>query len=714
MNIVLVGNPNTGKTTLYNGLTKSSEHTGNWHGVTVDEKIKSYTYKNKKFNVVDLPGVYSLTPMSFEEKVTSDYLFSLKDYLIVNLIDYNTIEKNLYLTMELIRLNVPMIIVLNNIGNMKNKSYSINAKKLQETLGVCVVEMDTKNKQDIIKLKENIYNFEYNKNLKNNNKNIKNNEKIEKLMQKIKKIIDFSANNLKISERFVLKKCLECDENIVKKLKLSNEKLKELESVQREICIDDIIEDDYKNIKKILLESNTKKINNVYGKSWLDKIILNKYLCIPILMITLVIIFYLTFFSVGKFFSEGLSYFVENVFGKWFLGVIKNITSNKIIYDFFSVAIVSGLGSIFSFLPQVVVLFVCLGILEDSGYLSRIAFCLDDIFAKVGLSGKSVYTLIMGFGCSAVSCLSARTMDDKNSKIKTAMLAPYMSCSAKLPLYSVIGSAFFGASNVFVIFAMYLLGVVVALLLSVFYEKHFLKSGKTSFIFEFPPYRIVSIKRLGQIALDNAKQFLVRVGSLLISINIIVWIFSNFSFSFKYVGEFGGQSIMETIGRFIAPIFTPLGFGTWGASSALIAGLVAKEIIVSSIAMINGVFDVDKNMHLKISESLTNTLSPICFTPASAISYMVFCLLYCPCIATMSVLKKEVGKKWFIISVFVQFFVAYVISFIIYSCMNIILNKGILYLLIYFAVTFLCLYSIVVLCDHLKKRKCGKCQGCKK
>ena len=370
-----------------------------------------------------------------------------------------------------------------------------------------------------------------------------------------------------------------------------------------------------------------------------------------------------------------------------------------------------GIGTVFSFLPQVVILFVCLGVLEDSGYLSRVAFCLDDIFSKVGLSGKSVYTLLMGFGCSTTACLTARTMEDKNSKIKTAMLAPYMSCTAKLPIYVVIGSAFFGANNVFIIFALYLLGVVIALLLSVFYDKFYLKSTNQSFILEFPQYKLVSLKRIIKIAKDNINLFLIRVGSLLISVNIIVWVLSNFSFSLKYISIYGGSSILETLGKLLAPIFLPLGFNNWGAVSALLAGLIAKEVIVSSISIING---VNERLGFKsISNSLRNPASVITFTPASAISFMTFSLLYTPCLATTATLLKEIGKKWTIISIIVQFVIAYFVSFILFQSINLILNNGLISFLMFLLVTSLVTIAIILVIKKISLKKCkNNCHRC--
>lgn len=718
-NVILLGNPNTGKTTLFNSLTKSNEHTGNWHGVTVDSKDKKYIYNNQKFNLVDLPGIYSLTPLSYEEEVAVDYLYSNRKTLVVNIVDINNIYRNLYLTLELLMLNQPTILVINETSKSQNCLYNIDEQKLQKILGIKVIKLNAENIKQVEILKKEIFNFYNNKTAKSleksSNFNINSNFEINKMLQQTTKLIKNNFDEkLEINTQYLAYKCLENDEKIINILNLSNKQKIELSSYQKQIKLEDLAKDKYEIIDNIFKSANIRKTKKVYGKSVLDKIVLNKYLCLPIFLLVLLAVFYLTFFSLGSYLSDMLSNFIQSTVKNGILSLIKSITNNAIIYDFFSTAIIDGLGSVLSFLPQVVILFLCLGILEDSGYLSRVAFSLDDIFSKIGLSGKSVYTLLMGFGCSTTACLTARTMDDKNSQIKTAMLAPYMSCSAKLPIYAVIGSAFFGVNNVFVVFAMYMLGVVVALLLSVFYEKSFLKSKAQSFILEFPPYRLTKPKRLLYLTIDNIKMFLVRIGTLLISVNIIVWILSNFSFTFAFVKSTGEASMLETLGKVLSPIFIPLGFGSWGATSALLAGLVAKEIIISSIAMFNGVSLSDKTLNSKISQSLRISTNPVCFTPASALSYMVFCLLYSPCLATIMVLRKEIGKKWTIISIIVQFVVAYIMALIVYTSTSLILNKGIGVFLIFALVFVLCLFAIIMIIKRFKHIKsCKKCTSCK-
>ncbi|MBQ8444514.1 MAG: ferrous iron transporter B, partial [Clostridia bacterium] len=351
-----------------------------------------------------------------------------------------------------------------------------------------------------------------------------------------------------------------------------------------------------------------------------------------------------------------------------------------------------------------------LSILEDSGYLSRIAFLFDDVLSKVGLSGKAVYTLLMGFGCSTTAVLTARNMEDKNSKIKTALLTPYMSCSAKFPIYSVLGGAFFGANNIWVILGLYLLGVVVAVIISYIFEKTCLKSKAQSFILEFPSYRMMSMKRTGKLLWMNVKQFLSRVGSLIIAMNIIVWVLSNFTITFSYIGGKGGVSILETLGRILSPIFIPLGFGSWALVASLLAGLVAKEVIVSSIAMFNGVEGEGL-----IANSILSLGAVASFASASSmLSFLVFCLLYVPCFATISVLSKEIGAKWTALSIVIEFAVAYIVSFVVYNVASACEIFGVARVLALLGTLITVIVATVVIFKHFKKKGCPYGKMCKR
>lgn len=658
LKILLVGNPNTGKTTLFNSLTKSNEHVGNWHGVTVSEKEKPFSAFEKKFVLVDLPGLYSLTPLSYEEEVASKYIFENSSCPIINICDINNLKRNLFLTLQLKEVSSEIILFVNTFQNIKNnKTLKEKIKQAESALKKLDIKFfigNAENKKDIQKFKKLLLNLKLNTN-----------NQIKKIENKYKK-----ENNLNFLH--------ENREAFLKINSLFNLEIKE---------------------------------ERAYGNSKLDSILLNKYLALPIFFGILFLVFYLTFFSLGAALSDLLRELIQNVIGGQIVSWLRSVCSVAWVVDLVETGIIGGVGSILSFLPQVILLFFFLSLIEDSGYLARVAFLFEDIFAKVGLSGKSVYSLLMGFGCSTTAALTARNMEDKNAKIKTAILTPYMSCSAKLPIYAVIGGAFFGASNVLIIFGLYMLGVVVAILLSLFLEQKVLKSKAQSFILEFPAYRIPSPKRTFKILWENVKLFLIRIGTVIFSLNLIVWLLQSFSFGFKFVPTEGGTSMLKAIGTVIAPIFVPLGFGNWGAASALIAGLAAKEIIVSSIAMFNGVDVLGDSMKSQTMRSITSPLSVVFFTPASALSFMVFCLLYSPCLATISVFKKEIGGKWTAISVALQFAIAYILALLTYNIYRLVEGLG--------AVNSIFIFlglGLIIICScylYFKFKKRNFCSYCK-
>lgn len=677
---LLVGNANTGKTTLFNSLTKSNEHTGNWHGVTNQEKVGYFSFEKSKFEIVDLPGIYSMTPLSFEEKVATDYIYQNLDCPVINICDLNNIQRNLYLTLELLELGVKVVLVVNKMD--KKPLNFIDEEKLSKSLGCPVYVVDAENKKNIINLKKNLFNFEkisFEYNLKYLNKLNLNKIKI-------------NLKNEKINQNYIKIKMLENDQYFTEKYGFVGDQSQCIAKMR------------YEFISSLNVIKKNK--NKAYGSSVLDKVLLNKYLAFPIFALVMFFVFYMTFFCIGPFFSSLFEKLIDS-FSSFLMPLLKGFIKTIWITDMIEVAIIGGLGSILSFLPQVTLLFFFLAVLEDSGYLSRVAFLFEDIFSKVGLSGKGVYTMLMGFGCSASAILTARNMDDKNAKIKTSLITPFLSCSAKLPIYAVIGGAFFGVSNVFVVFGLYILGLIVALTLCLLFEKTLFKSKKQSFILEFAHLRLVKPKRVLVLIWDNLKNFLIRIGSLLLSVNVIIWLISSFSLRFEYVALSGGKSMLQSIGEVLCIIFKPLGFGTWGATSALIAGLVAKEVVVSSIAIFNGINGGEK----LISKSLTDPNSAVFFSPSSAISFLVFCLLYTPCVATLSVIRKELGKKYMWLSALMQFGVAYFLAFVVFNVAKLIEIIGVfqtIILLIAIVFVVCCFFAI------FSKNNCKSCETCKK
>ena len=623
--ILIVGNPNTGKSTFFNSLTNMKVHTGNFHGVTVNFTKAEAKIENKVYTFVDLPGLYSLTPNSYEEKVSVDYILSHKNSKIICLCSNQTLRRNLLLVRELMMLKREILVVV----NMVDKHVTFDKDRLEKLLGLNTIVLKANNKKSFNEF------FAYLKNIKSN-------------------IDDTNYENF-------YKQKMQCgSEYYASLLNIKDFKINEIYHKN----LENYIKNEYKKIDEILNSINYKQLNTV-GKSKLDKILLNKYLCLPIFFCILIVIFYLTFFSLGKFLSDNLRYLIQDLLGKEVVSFLVEKNVPNFVVSLISEGIFGGVGSVVSFLPQVVILFLFLDILEQSGYISRLAFCLDDTLKYVGLSGRSVYTLIMGFGCSTTASLTARNMSDNNAKIKTALLSPYMSCSAKLPVYAVIGGAFFGAQNIVIIVLLYILGVIVALLMSLFLEKTKLKSTGQTFIMEFPSYQKISFKHTIQNVWESTWAFLIRIGSVILSLSIVIWLLQNLSFSLTYVKYSGEKSILQVLGELLSFVFKPLGFSSWGVVSALIAGLVAKEVIVSSIAIFNGV-NIDA-----IFQSIVIASNAVFFTPASAMSFMVFCLLYCPCISTIATFKKEIGTKWTIFSIISQFLVAYVAAMFTYTIFRI-------------------------------------------
>lgn len=691
--VLLVGNPNTGKTTLFNKLTGANEHIGNWHGVTVEEKGKSFLCDGEKIRLVDLPGIYSLSSLSYEEQVAINYLRAHHKTKVVNICDINNLQRNLSLTLGLLELGADVIIAVNCMD--KRPLNMVDFKGLSNELGVPVVEINASKGWGLDKLKKEI-NKPYVKS--------KQPKYVEKLnLQPIKALISGKCEKEKAD--FFAIKVLEQDESILKEISLN---LQDLPVNSASVQL--VANARYEYISSLQARF-FKSAGKVYGKSKLDKIILNRFLAFPIFLLVLCGIFYLTFFSLGALLSDGLTKLLDISLASWTRSACVALFGEASwITHLFCDAIIGGVGTVLAFLPQVGLLFLFLSLLEDSGYLSRVAFASEDIFGKLGLSGKSIYTLLMGFGCSTTAVLTARNMEDKNSKIKTALLTPYMSCSAKFPIYVVIGGAFFGAGNVFVIMGLYLLGLVISIILSLILEKTLLKSKEQSFILEFPPYRFSGFKRLAIVLWDNVKQFLVRVGSLLISMNVIVWILSNFSFDFSFVPDSGKMSMLEGIGKVISPIFIPLGFGNWGAASAIVAGVIAKEVIVSSIAMFNGV-----SGESAIGASLKEPSSMVYFPSlASVLSFLVFSLLYCPCISTTAVLGKEIGKKWTFFGVIIQFIIGYLTALFTFNVCRAVEKFGLLATLAVLAGFCAIVLAIVKIISSIKKpRSCRGCKGCK-
>ncbi len=701
MKHILCGNPNVGKTTFLNSLTGANEHVGNWHGVTVDFLEKKYKINNEENVIVDLPGLYSLCPYSFEEEIARDYILNHNDD-IINLVDANNLARNLYLSLNLLECGKNIKICLNFANELKKTKTEIDTKKLSKLLGTGVQLFDaTKKTETISLLDKNFYNhFEapFYKDLP------------------INKVYEIIKNNLKNVENlktdYVCVKVMEQDDYILNLLKLSPNQIQKLKEFDLK---DKIVELRFAFIENVIKQCVTKKSNKIYGYNFLDKIVLNKFLALPIFAIIMFAIFYLTFSSLGPMLSDAITNFIDRFINAPILNLLSKITTSTFVLSFFENGVLTVFNTLASFLPQIVLLFLFLSVLEDTGYISRLAFVFEDIFCKVGLNGKSVFTLLMGFGCSTTAALTSRTLEDRNSQIKATILCGYTSCTAKIPLYSVILGAFFN-NNIFIIFFLYLLGTMVALCVSMILERTKLKSKETSFIMELPAYRFPSFKRIFKVIWFNIVDFLKRVSGVLFVFSIIIWLLQNVGTDFRFITSSNQTSLLDFIGKILSPIFVPLGFGTSGCTAALICGVIAKEVIVSTMAIINS---VDINLGVEnLSKSFLNPSSPINFTPISAFSYLIFSLLYLPCIATISVYFKEIGKKWTFVALIIQFAFAYIITFVFYRMLLAFNGLNFVSILLSLIIISLIVCAILFVIKLFKKPKvccfvCSKCKKCK-
>ncbi len=679
----LCGNPNVGKTSLYNRLTHSSQHVGNWHGVTVGKAQKKVKVGGDEIEIVDLPGLYSLSVYSYEESISRDEILSGKNNLIINVCEANNLARNLYLTLQLLELNVPVILVVNMIDELNKRGLKFDAKKLENRLHIPVLTVSAKYKLDVDELLKTGIKYLH---------GAKTHADLPYLNKlPIKQTGDILAENIKKSGfdlRYASIKTLENDEYVIKKLNPTAEQKSKLVGDLRS----EIAKLRYEYIDKIsdgLITEEREGKTTIRIADNLDRLMLNKFTALPIFLLIMSGIFWVTFGFLGKFLTDCLENAISIVSDTVRCGIEGKVP--EWIKGLICTGIIDGVGSVLAFLPQIVIMFFFLALLEDSGYISRVAFMTDGMFRKIGLSGRAAFTMIMGLGCSATAVMTARGLEDEMMRKKTVILTPFMSCSARLPVYTSIAAAFFTSGNVPIIFGLYLLGVVTVIALAALFEKTPLKSGEASFVMEMPRYRMPTVTRIMQILLHNAKNFIVKVGTVVLALNVIVWILGNFSFIKGFVVMGNGESIMEQFCSFIAPVFTPLGFGNWRAVTALVSGLAAKEVVISTITSLGGM------------EIFSDSLA--------AIAFMVYTLLYVPCIATLSAIRKEAGTRWMIFGLVLQLTVAYVAAFAVRMIL-LSFGRGIFMGLsvLLFIAAVLILLSILIEAIF-KERKCVRCHG---
>lgn len=695
--LLLVGNPNVGKTSVFNRITRSSEHVGNWHGVTVQEKSKTIRYKDKALRITDLPGLYSLPGYSPEERLSAERIMCSEYSLIVNVCEVNNLLRNLYLTLQLIEAGKKVLLVVNMADELRAKGLAIDCKKLSERLNLPVAATSAKYGKSAFEILAAADDY-LTENVEVAAPSYFSRFPIEKT---VKTIAEYAVK-VKLPVLWSAIKVLEHDDAVIDKLRLPEHVIRSIERNGKYHAA--VVKARYDYIEEALSGvifpvasktkngSRTRKLNKgkTNKRNSFDGIALNKYTAIPVFVFVMMLIFIMTFGIVGRAASDFLSV-LSNVF--LYLPVTEKLSSLGAptwVVGLVGNGIIKGMTGVLVFLPQIALLFFFLALLEDSGYIARVAFMTDGMFEKIGLSGKSVFTLLMGFGCSATAVLTSRGLEDEKMRKKIAILTPFMSCSARMPVYMTVCSAFFSSGNWIIVFALYLFGAVTALSLAALFQKFVpcLKSGAPTFIMEMPPYRFPTAERVCQILWSNVKVFIVKVGTSIFSLNVIVWILSNFSLTDGFSGN--SDSIMMTFSKFIAVIFRPLGFGKWEAVTALLSGLVAKEAVVSTIESLGGVGVLFGGEYANLD----------------ALAFMVYILLYVPCIATVSALIKEVGVKWTALGVSLQLFMAYASAFAVRQIGMLVINEpGII--LAAAVIISICLISLKLILKSGHKNCCG-------
>ncbi|MEZ4357712.1 MAG: ferrous iron transport protein B [Eubacteriales bacterium] len=660
MLLALVGNQNCGKTTLFNRLTGSKQYVGNFPGITVQKK-EGRVLKLKDAILVDLPGIYSLLPYTPEEILCRDFLLNERPDVIINIIDATNIERNLYLTIQLLELDIPIVIALNMMDDIDAAGGKIDAESIEKKLDIPIVPISAKKNKGIDVLIEKVKQLSVSR--KKPMPKIISRE-IEGLYKQIEEIITKNSIRLNYPKKYSITKLIEKDTEFLKHLEIRKGVLEQIEEkvleLENKIKMDRfcaLADMRYRFIEKIcsgnIFLGDVLKAKEFSKK--LDKIFTSRYFAIPIFLIIILIIFYFTFGGITQKLGDILSGLITSISEKTDV-FLNNIGLSVILNSLIVDGIISGIGSVVSFLPTILMLFFLLSILEGSGYFARIAYFMDAHFAKIGLSGKSIVPMLLGFGCSVPAIMATRTLIGEKDRKITVFIIPFMSCSAKLPVYTMFAAAFFSKNRIIVMASLYLIGILVGVLsakiLSKFYKD---KSESSVFLLELPPYRIPTLRTVLTHMSEKTKDFLKRAFSIILLASIVIWLLKSFDWNFNFISD-SRFSILSYIGILLVPVFIPLGFGDWRICAALLTGLAAKETVISTLSIL-----------LNCTKETLSTALMGLFTPLSAFSFLVFTLLYSPCVASIAVAKRELGSAWLTFKMILfQTSVAWGLSFIIY------------------------------------------------
>lgn len=660
LTFALVGNQNCGKTTLFNQLTGSNQHVGNFPGVTVDRKegmIKGYP----DTRVTDLPGVYSLSPYSSEEIVTRQFVFDEKPKGIINIVDATNIERNLYLTMQLMELDIPMVLALNMMDEVRENGGSIRINQLESMLGIPVIPISAIKNQGVDELIEHavhVARYQERPGRQDFCDPEDHGGSVHRCLHGIMHLIEDHAENAGIPVRFAAAKVAEGDAEMEKSLHLEQNETEMIEhivsqmeeerGIDRAAAIADMRFDFIRRICRQTVVKPAESKERIRSRR-IDAVLTGKYTAIPTFILIMGAVFFLTFNVIGavlqNLLEKGIDYLtaqMDQLLTAW--------SVNPVLHSLVIDGIFKGVGSVLSFLPIIVVLFLFLSLLEDSGYMARVAFVMDKPLRKIGLSGRSIVPMLVGFGCTVPGIMASRTLPSERDRKMTILLTPFMSCSAKLPIYAFFATAFFPKYKALVMVGLYVVGILIGILVALIIRKTLFKGEAVPFVMELPNYRMPALKNVLQLLWEKAKDFLQRAFTVIFVATIVIWFLQSFDLHFNLTAD-SQNSILAVVAGFLAPVFAPLGFGDWRISTALISGFMAKESVVSTLSVLTGSMDVIHKI----------------LTPASALSLLIFCLLYTPCVAAVSSVKRELGSKWALVVVVGQCVVAWIMAALVYA-----------------------------------------------
>ena len=663
MIFALAGNQNCGKTTLFNALTGSNQHVGNFPGVTVDQKVGEIK-DGKSGSVVDLPGIYSLRPYTQEEIVTRDFILKEKPDGIINIVDATNIERNLYLTLQLLELRVPMVLALNMMDEVRANGGTIDVQELSRCLGIPVVPISAVKSEGVSELLDQAVHTARTKTLPKVYDFCSEESAVHRCIHAVVHMIQDHADKAGIPARFAATKLIEGDENIMQQLHLDqNEKellehcIVQMESesdLDRNAALADMRYSFIESVVEICVVKCHESREHRRSVQ-MDKILTGKYTALPVFFGVMFLIFYLTFNLIGQNLSDFLSLGID----KLTLVVDKGLTAygiNPVVHSLIIDGVFAGVGSVLSFLPIIVTLFFFLSILEDTGYMARVAFVMDRLLRKIGLSGRSFVPMLIGFGCTVPAIMATRTVSSDRDRKMTILLTPYMSCSAKIPIYAVFSAAFFPDHAALVMIGLYVTGILLGILLALVLKNTAFRGQPVPFVMELPNYRMPSAKSVGLLLWEKARDFLERAFTVIFLATIIIWFLQTFDAKLNVVTD-SADSLLAIVGRFISAVFKPMGFNDWRVATALISGFTAKEAVVSTLAVLLGTS----------TANLGAALGAL-FTPLSALSFLVFTLLYTPCIAAVTTIRRELGSFWKMLGVvLLQCSVAWLVGMLVYQ-----------------------------------------------